>query len=71
MLLPFLLLLTLPDRPLFGFAWLAVPAFAWLIWRFFASRPDAGMNQLLVRTAQSQVLLGLLVSADLVIGRAQ
>ena len=71
MLLPFALLLTVPERSLFGFAWLAIPAFAWLVWRFFVSRPDAGMNQLLVRTAQAQVLLGLLVTADLVIGRAQ
>ena len=70
MSLPFVLLLTLPDHSLFGFAWLAIPVFAWLVWRFFISQPDDGMNLLLVRTAQSQVLLGLLVSADLVVGRA-
>ena len=65
MLAPFPLL-ALALGPL-GIAWLALPLCLWLAWRCLGMPADRKMNLLLARTAQAQLLLGVLVTLQLLL----
>ena len=61
MLAPFPILATVLGASELGPVWLALPWCLWLVWRFRQMQPSPEMNWLLARTAQSQVLLGVLL----------
>ena len=63
MVAPFALLAAEFGPVALGPAWLALPLCLGLALRFRAQAPGAGMNVLLARTAQVQLLLGTLLCA--------
>lgn len=67
MLVPFMLLSFLSGPTSLGVVWLALPPCLWLAWVFLRIPPGRGLNLHLVRTAQAQVLLAILLSAHLLL----
>lgn len=67
MLVPFALLSILSGATSLGVVWLALPVCLWLGWMFLRIPPGRGLNAHLVRTAQAQALLAVLLSADLLL----
>ncbi|HHO67587.1 MAG TPA: 1,4-dihydroxy-2-naphthoate polyprenyltransferase [Gammaproteobacteria bacterium] len=67
---PFLLLAPLQAETGRGgwLPWLALPGALWLVWRFLRTREPRDFNPLLGRTALFQLLLALLLAADLLAG---
>ena len=65
MLAPFPLLPLLGQSSAAWAALTALPVFLWLGWRFLGLQGGAGFNAQLVRTAQAQMLLGVLLCGGL------
>lgn len=67
MLVPFVLLSFLSGPGSLGIVWLALPVCLWLARMFLHMPPGRGLNMQLVRTAQAQALLAILLSANLLL----
>jgi 1,4-dihydroxy-2-naphthoate octaprenyltransferase len=69
LLAPFPLLVAVAELRVTATAWLALPFCLWLAWRFGRLDPGRQMNLQLTRTAQAQVLLGVLLTAGFIVER--